>query len=85
MKYTLYIFFLFWSITISAQRYRVDKITDKNPNYPEEQYIFPILKGGDSDITSKINTYLYKHVLQNETPNKHKSIFENVCKTSELK
>jgi hypothetical protein len=79
MKICLLTFMILLSArTAFAQDYTVSSITEKNPNFPDDVYTFPILGGGNKEIAQKINSYLVKEQLDIEYGRQKKSIFENV-------
>ena len=58
--------------------YKVKKISESRPNDLKQLYRFPILTGGDSLISQKVNSFLTQRLLDLEYGQQQKSIFENV-------
>ncbi|MBL6656040.1 MAG: hypothetical protein ISP67_02975 [Flavobacteriaceae bacterium] len=68
-------------LTSNAQDFKIRKLEESNPNFPEEIYIFPILEGSDNNVAQKINSYLIEDQLENEYGKEKESIFENIWQT----
>ncbi len=78
-----YFFSLILSIGIflpgRSQIFQVEKLSEKNPSFPEDVYVFPVLKGIPS-IADKINSTLIKSELDLDYGKQKNSIFENIWK-----
>ncbi len=77
-----FLFMVIFSVA-SAQKFHIEKISEKNPTFEQDVYVFPILKGSDSKITSKINNFLIEEQLNLKPDQPHQSIFQNVWKTKQ--
>jgi hypothetical protein len=81
-KNIFYLFVLFLSCT-SKENFETIKIKEANPNFLEQKYEFPLLKGKPISISKKINFEIIKDFLEVNINDNYQSIFENVWSTIE--
>lgn len=83
MKLVILFFVLFCFGVVDAQDYYVEELSESNPSFPEDVYVFPIVKGGDPVVAQKMNAYLMENELNIKPGDQKISIFENVWRTEE--
>ena len=67
----------------NTQKFYVHEIQESNPYFPNQTYIFPLLKSEKKSITEKINSDILTDFLEIDIEKKHQSIFENIWATKE--
>lgn len=68
-------------ISLFGQNLEIEPIIEKNPNFENHHYEFPLLKGKNEAITHSINNYLTSNFLDIQWGSQKESIFENVWAT----
>jgi hypothetical protein len=82
MRPLLIIALFFLPFVASAQRAAVKDMTEVNPKFSNNKYVFPVITvGTNKKVTDKINHSLRADYLQIDSPKIKKSIFENVWST----
>ena len=74
---------LFLSNCVFAQNYSVEKLEVINPNFTQDVYKFPILKGANRNLAEKINNYILENQGLVKFEDAKESIFEGVWRTRE--
>ena len=77
------ILLLLLSNCVFAQKYFVEKLEVINPNFTQDIYVFPVLKGGKQDLSQKINSYIIENEGLVKFEDAKVSIFEGVWRTME--
>lgn len=66
------------TLTSCSQDFKVNNLTENNPNFSDGEYSFPILDGSNKTVTNRINSTLIFKQLDIDYGKEKNSIFENV-------